>query len=78
MIQTELLNDGTLIRHYSDAGIKIMQVETGIVYGEAIDLVPCAYTYVETDEPEDTEEMEEMTETEEKAMAYDIVTGVVE
>ena len=50
MIKIEYLNDGTLIRHYSDAGFLMLQVETGTKYGEAIDVVPCPYTYVETDE----------------------------
>ena len=51
MIKTEFLNDGTLIKHYSDAGFMLLQVETGIKYAEPIDLVPCRYTYAETDEP---------------------------
>lgn len=51
MIKTELLKDGALIRHYSDNGVKLKQVETGILYDEAIDIVPCKYTYEETDEP---------------------------
>ena len=51
MIQTELLKDGTLIRHYSDAGMMLKQVETGIEYSEAVDVVPCRYTYEETDKP---------------------------
>ena len=50
MIQTELLRDGTLIKHYSDAGFMLLQVETGIKYADPVDLVPCAYTYEETDE----------------------------
>ena len=49
MIKTELLNDGTLIKHFSDAGKMMLQVETGMMYGEAIDVVPCRYTYEETD-----------------------------
>lgn len=53
MIKTEFLNDGTLIRHYSDTGMMLLQNETGIKYGEAIDIVPCPYTYTETDEPVD-------------------------
>ncbi len=76
MIQTELLNNGTLIKHYSDAGMLLLQVETGAKYGEAVDIVPCPYTYEETNEPVD--EDTEMTETEEKALAYDIITGVAE
>lgn len=50
MILTEYLNDGTLIKHYSDKGVMLLQVETGAKYADPIDLVPCAYTYEETDE----------------------------
>ena len=46
-----------LIRHYSDKGLKIKQLETGLVYEEAIDLIPCQYTYGETDERVQTEEV---------------------
>lgn len=59
MIQTEYLNDGTLVRHWSDKGVMLLQVETGAKYGEPIDVVPCAYTYEETDEYEDSEGGEE-------------------
>lgn len=45
-----------LIRHYSDAGMLIRQVETGNEYGEAIDRYPCPYTYEETDTPIEPEE----------------------
>ena len=61
MIQVEMLPDGR-VRRYSDAGMCIRQVETGIVYEDAVDTVPCRYTYVETDiplpvyEPEEPEE----------------------
>ena len=44
------------IRHYSDAGFTILQVETGNEYGEAIDRYPCKYTYEETDHPIEPEE----------------------
>lgn len=47
MIRTEMVGDR--IRHYSDEGYKIRQVETGAVYDDAIDVVPCRYTYEETD-----------------------------
>ena len=50
MIEIELLNEGTLIKHYSTEGMKILQIETGIVYDEAIDIIPCRYTYEETNE----------------------------
>lgn len=76
MIKTELLNDGTLIKHYSDAGFMLLQVETGAKYSDPIDVVPCRYTYEETDEKIETEEYE--SEIEEKAAAYDILVGVSE
>ena len=50
MIKTEFLNDGTLIKHYSDAGFMLLQVETGIKYSDPIDVYPCGYTYEETNE----------------------------
>lgn len=50
MILTELLNDGKLIRHYSDAGFMLLQNETGVKYSDPVDVVPCQYTYTETDE----------------------------
>lgn len=49
MIVTEMIGDH--IRHYSDRGVKIRQVETGIIYEDAVDIVPCPYTYEETDDP---------------------------
>lgn len=50
MIQIEYLNDGTLIKHFSDAGVLLLQVETGVKYADPVDLAPCRYTYEETDE----------------------------
>ena len=50
MIKTEFLNDGTLIKHYSDAGYMLLQVETGVKYSDPVDVVPCRYTYEETNE----------------------------
>lgn len=55
MIQVEYLNDGALIKHYSDTGMLMRQEETGLLYGEAIDVMPCQYTYTETNEPADVE-----------------------
>lgn len=55
MIIAEQINE-RLVRHYSDKGVYILQVQTGIEYGEAVDIIPCRYTYVETDKPiEDTQ-----------------------
>lgn len=36
--------------------VMMLQIETGIKYGETVDLVPCRYTYVETEEPVETDE----------------------
>ena len=57
MIKTENLtiNDIDFIKTYSDEGFKILQVETGVVYDEAIDLASSEYTYEETDEPVEEE-----------------------
>ena len=59
MIQIEYLNEGTLIRHYSDQGFLLLQKETGAKYADPIDIVPCPYTYIETEEPIENEEEEE-------------------
>lgn len=77
MIKTEYLNEGTLIKHYSDQGFMLLQVETGAKYSDPIDVVPCRYTYEETDELIDNENTE-LSEVEEKAYAYDILMGVKE
>ena len=77
MILTEYLNDGTLVKHYSDSGFMLLQNETGAKYSDPVDLVPCQYTYTETDELIE-EEPEEMSELEQKARAYDIIVGNVE
>ncbi len=53
MIKEENFTIGStnFIKHYSDSGFKIRQIETGIIYDEANDLVPCKYTYEETNIP---------------------------
>lgn len=38
-------------RRYSDNGVKIRQVETGTLWNDAVDVIPCQFTYEETDEP---------------------------
>lgn len=59
MIQTEMI--GERILHYSDQNMKIRQIETGKLYEDAIDVMPCQYTYEETDIPipVDDEEIDE-------------------
>ena len=40
-----------LIFYYSDAGMMIKQIETGILYVDAVDTYPFEYHYTETDTP---------------------------
>lgn len=60
MIQREFYvqrKDGiNLYRTYSDAGLMILQNETGVEYAEAIDVDGALYTYAETDIPIETPE----------------------
>ena len=75
MIKTEIItiNGRQLRRTWSDAGFMIER--DGAQYSEAVDPLDSGRTYTETEAPM---EGEPMTETEEKALAYDILTGVVE
>lgn len=43
------VNGRTLVQHESNSGKIIRQVETGIEYSSAVDIVPCKYTYEETE-----------------------------
>jgi hypothetical protein len=38
-----------LFRTYSNKGMRIRQIETGIIYDEAVDISESLYTYEETD-----------------------------
>lgn len=79
MIKTEMLKDNTLIKHYSDLSVMLKQEETGMLYSDPVDIYPCPFTYTETDIPVESEiEEEQDTEQNEKALAYDIITGVSE
>ena len=67
MIQKELYmtrSDGVkLYRSYSDADKDLLQVETGNVYTEAIDVEDAAYAYQEVDREEtEMDETEDMRE----------------
>lgn len=58
MIKTEMVETETAeprIRHYSDRGMMIRQIETGVLYEDAVDYLPCMYTYEETELPIDEE-----------------------
>lgn len=73
MILTEYLNDGTLVKHYSDAGFMLRQIETGAEYAEPIDLVPCVYTYEETEKYIDGDGNEEVTGDEFLSMVKEVL-----
>lgn len=51
-LKTEII-DNKFIKHYAqdEQGVKyyIKQVETGVEYSEAVDIIPCRYIYVVTD-----------------------------
>ena len=55
-----------LYRTYSDTGYYIRQVQTGVVYSEAIDVESAPYTYEETDEVIAIEELEKPQEVDEQ------------
>lgn len=76
MVKTEFYmtrsDEVNLYRTYSDQGRMLIRND-GVEYGEAVDVENSGYTYTEGDYP-----VEDMTETEAKALAYDIITGVAE
>lgn len=56
------INGNEFLHTYSDMYM-LRQVETGVLYIEALDLIPCKYTYVESEELLPVEEpIEELTE----------------
>lgn len=55
--EEKILGGGTFLHTYSDSGFYILQVETGIKYDEAYDVIPCHYTYEETSEKIEAEEI---------------------
>lgn len=50
MIKTETLPDGRT-HTWSDAGMRILQTDTGMMYDDAVDQVGVTHIYAETDEP---------------------------
>lgn len=58
MVVTEIIeiNGKQLCKHYSNENKIIIQVETQIEYAEAIDIMPCPYTYVESDKDIEVEQ----------------------
>lgn len=73
MIVTEsiTINNRAFTKTYSDSGCMVER--EGIRYSEAIDPAEYGRMYTETDERIDPGDL---TETEQKAQAYDIITGV--
>lgn len=55
------INNKELLHTYSDNNKYILQVETNVEYDEAYDVIPCRYTYTET-EKEIIEETKDNTE----------------
>lgn len=51
-----IIKDRNFIRRYSDKNLKIRQIETGVLYDEAIDVEDSNYTYEETDIPIEDED----------------------
>ena len=45
-----IINNKELLHTYSDNNKYILQVETENKYDEAYDVIPCRYTYIETEE----------------------------
>ena len=60
MIKQEeiILGGNTFLHTYSDSNFYIEQIETGSIYDETYDVIPCKYTYRETDKLIETEEGE--------------------
>ena len=74
IIQTTKEINGVMYSYaYSDSGYMIEL--DGVRYSEAVDPLDSGRVYTETDEPIEAEALSEM---EEKALAYDILTGVSE
>lgn len=59
MIIIELVDEGTRERRYSDKNVKLRQIETDNIYEDAVDVIPCRYTYEETDIPIEAIEISE-------------------
>jgi hypothetical protein len=74
MIIVEYIESENRERRYSDQCVKIRQIETGVLYDDAVDVIPCPYTYEESDEPIESVD-EEATVTDYEAALNDM--GVI-
>lgn len=62
IVQESFTKNGVnFVRTYSDANMQIEQVETGVLYDEAVDIAG-AYTYTESSTPIEIEETDEYAE----------------
>lgn len=57
MIITEYIEIENRERRYSDLNMKIRQIETGNLYDDAVDVIPCPYIYEETNIPVEGNEL---------------------
>jgi len=64
-----------LYRNYSDKNVYIKQDQTGVEYAEAIDVETAPYPYPETEKPIEPIPEPVDEETEQKAEAFDYLTG---
>lgn len=65
MIIVELVDNDTRERRYSDKNVMLRQIETDALYEDAVDVIPCRYTYEESDvliESIDDSEIKRLTE----------------
>lgn len=69
MIITEYIESENRERRYSDRGMKLRQIETGNLYDDAVDVIPCPYTYEESDEPIESIDDEATAEDYENALS---------
>lgn len=56
MIITETI--GNAERRYSDQNVKLRQIETNTLWNDAVNTIPCQFTYEETEIPIDPVELE--------------------
>lgn len=70
MIIVEMINE-SVERRYSNQGVKIRQVETNTLWNDAVNAIPCRFTYEETEEPIDSEPLDPQD-------ALDIIFGGAE
>ena len=69
-------DDGVdLYQRKSSLNVKLLQVETGAMYDDPIDIDPCPYTYEETNIPIDVEPSPIDEDIGQKAEAFDYLTG---